>query len=180
MPFFILREVVSVATGKHPGGRPPKYSSVDEMQAAIDAYFTECEGKPLQDADGNPILYKGHPVMVGVKPPTVTGLALALGFTTRKSLMEYQGKKEFVNTIARAKARCEAYAEARLYDRGGANGAQFSLRCNFGWSDASEKDNKEQDLRIAALKEKTGQSERSLEQFESIVKATGGRFETKD
>lgn len=41
-------------------------------------------------------------------------------------------------------------------------------------------DAEEQRLRIAALKEKTGQSERSLEQFESIVKATGGRFETKD
>ena len=167
-----------MATGKHPGGRPPKYSSVDDMQAVIDAYFTECEGTPLQDADGNPVLYKGHPVMIGVKPPTVTGLALALGFTTRKSLLEYQGKKEFVNTITRAKARCEAYAEARLYDRGGTNGAQFSLRCNFGWSDATVRDKTEQDLRIAALKEKTGYGERDLSQFEDIVKANGGKFET--
>lgn len=180
MPFFILREVVSVATGKHPGGRPPKYSSVDEMQAAIDAYFTECEGKPLLDADGNPVLYKGYPVIVGAKPPTVTGLALALGFTGRQALLDYQARKQFADTITRAKSRCEAYAESRLYDKSGTTGAQFSLRCNFGWSDASERDNKEQDLRIATLKEKTGQSERSLEQFESIVKATGGRFETKD
>lgn len=167
-----------MATGKHPGGRPPKYSSVDEMQAAIDAYFTECEGKPLLDADGSPVLYKGHPVVIGAKPPTVTGLALALGFTGRKQLLDYQGRKEFCNTIARAKARCEAYAEARLYDRNGANGAQFSLRCNFGWSDASEQDRKEQDLRIAVLKEKTGQGERDLSQFEEIVKANGGKFET--
>lgn len=167
-----------MATGKHPGGRPPKYSSVEDMQAVIDAYFTECEGKPLQDADGNPVLYKGHPVMVGVKPPTVTGLALALGFTGRQALLDYQAKKQFTDTIARAKARCEAYAEARLYDRDGTNGAQFSLRCNFGWSDATEKDKTEQDLRIASLKEKTGQGERDLSQFEDIVKANGGRFET--
>lgn len=167
-----------MATGKHPGGRPPKYSSVDEIQAAIDAYFTECEGVPLQDADGNPVMYKGHPVIVGAKPPTVTGLALALGFATRKSLMEYQGKKEFVNTIMRAKSRCEAYAEERLYDKSGTTGAQFSLRCNFGWSDATDKDMTEQDLRIAALKEKTGQGARDMNLFENIVKAAGGKFET--
>lgn len=167
-----------MATGKHPGGRPPKYSSVDEMQAAIDAYFTDCEGKVLQDADGNPVLYKGHPVMVGVKPPTVTGLALALGFASRQAMLNYQGRKQFNDTITRAKSRCEAYAESRLYDKSGATGAQFSLRCNFGWSDATEKDKAEQDLRIAMLKEKTGQGERDLSQFEEIVKANGGKFET--
>lgn len=166
-----------MATGKHPGGRPPKYSSVDEMQAAIDAYFAECEGEPLQDVDGNPVLYKGHPVIVGAKPPTVTGLALALGFTGRKQLLDYQGRKEFCNTIARAKSRCEAYAESRLFDRNGTTGAQFSLRCNFGWSDATDKDKAEQDLRIAALKEKTGQGIRDVSLFENIANAAGGKFE---
>ena len=166
-----------MATGKHPGGRPPKYSSVDEMQAAIDAYFAECEGKPLQDADGNPVLYKGRPVIIGDKPPTVTGLALALGFCDRCSLLDYQGKKEFSHTIARAKARCEAYAESRLFDRNGTTGAQFSLRCNFGWSDATDKDKAEQDLRIAALKEKTGQGARDVSLFENIANAAGGKFE---
>ena len=34
-----------------------------------------------------------------------------------------------------AKAQCEAYAEERLFDRDGTNGAQFSLRCNFGWNE---------------------------------------------
>lgn len=167
-----------MATGKHPGGRPPKYSSVEDMQAVIDAYFTECEGAPLQDANGNPVLYKGHPVVIGAKPPTVTGLALALGFTGRQALLDYQARKQFTDTITRAKSRCEAYAESRLYDKSGTTGAQFSLRCNFGWSDATEKDKAEQDLRIASLKEKTGQGERDLSQFEEIVKANGGKFET--
>lgn len=43
-----------------------------------------------------------------------------------------------------------------------------------GASDAAE----EQRLRIALLKEKTGQGERDLSQFEEIVKANGGKFET--
>lgn len=121
-----------MATGKHPGGRPPKYSSVEDMQAVIDAYFTECEGAPLQDANGNPVLYKGHPVVIGAKPPTVTGLALALGFTGRQALLDYQARKQFTDTITRAKSRCEAYAESRLYDKSGTTGAQFSFQSRDG------------------------------------------------
>lgn len=115
--------------------RPLKYKTVEELQAAIDAYFTACAGTPLLDANGEQVLYKGVPVITGAHPPTVTGMALALGFTGRKQLLDYQGRKTFCNTITRAKARCEEYAEQRLYDRDGANGAQFSLRCNFGWND---------------------------------------------
>ena len=56
-------------------------------------------------------------------------------FASRQSLLDYQGKKEFLDTILRAKTRCEQYAEERLYDRDGTHGAQFSLRANFGWND---------------------------------------------
>ena len=104
------------------------------MQQAIDAYFESCKGEPYLDPDGYAVRDKyGELIMVNVHPPTVTGLALALGFTGRKQLIDYQGREEFCNTITRAKARCEEYAEGRLYDRDGANGAKFSLGCNFGW-----------------------------------------------
>lgn len=117
-----------------PAGAPRKWKSVKAMQEAIDAYFESCEGEVLEDSAGNPVRDKnGMPVLINEKPPTVTGLALALGFTGRKQLLDYQGRPEFCDTVTRAKARCEAYAEARLYDRDGANGAKFSLGCNFGW-----------------------------------------------
>ena len=124
-----------MASRKNTAGRPPRYKTVEELQAKIDAYFTECEGRPLLDEAGNQVTYKGVPVTIGAHPPTVTGLAVALGFSGRQALLNYQAKKQFVDTITRAKARCETYAEERLYDREGANGAQFSLRCNFGWND---------------------------------------------
>lgn len=115
--------------------RPLKYKTVEELQAAIDAYFEDCQGHPLVDDKGNAVTDKyGAPVIIGAHPPTVTGLALSLGFASRQALLNYQGKKAFNDTITRAKARCEEYAESRLYDRDGARGAQFSLEHNFKWS----------------------------------------------
>ena len=125
-------------------GRPPKYKTKEEIEKKIEEYFRECEGMPMLDDEGKQIVNKyGYPCYIKPpKPPTVTGLALALGFTSRLDLLRYQGKKEFCNTITRAKSRVEEYAESRLFDRDGSNGAQFSLRNNFqGWN--SEKDESE-------------------------------------
>lgn len=142
---------------KHPGGRPPKYKSKKEIEGLIEEYFKKCEGEILKDKDGNPVLNKyGSPCIVGSHPPTVTGLALALGFTTRLALINYQGKPEFMNTIMRAKSRIEQYTEERLFDRDGVNGAKFSLKNNFkGWSENPDQKPEEQedDGFLEALKE---------------------------
>lgn len=121
-------------------GRPPKYKNKEEIQEKIDAYFESCEGKILKGEDDKPVLDKyDQPIVVGSKPPTVTGLALALGFTSRQALLNYEAKKEFLDTITRAKSRVEQYAEERLFDRDGANGAKFSLANNFkGWNEKTE------------------------------------------
>ena len=100
----------------------------------------------------------GNPVYINQRPPTVTGLALALGFTTRLSLLNYQGKAEFMNTITRAKSMVEEYTEQRLFDRDGSSGAQFSLRNNFkGWNDklSSDLDVEEQKARIEKIRAET-------------------------
>lgn len=119
------------------GGRPPKYKSKEEIQEKIDAYFTECKGTVMLDKDGRPITDKyGNVIYVGKRPVTITGLALALGFTSRQALLNYQAKKEFVDTVTRAKAVVEMYTEERLFDKDGANGAKFSLANNFsGWKE---------------------------------------------
>lgn len=123
-------------------GAPPKYKSVKEMQKAIDKYFEDCKGEVLTDADGNVMYDKyGCPIVVGSRPLTVTGLALALGFASRQALLNYQAKEEFNDTITRAKTRIEQYAEERLFDKDGANGAKFSLANNFsGWAEKQQID----------------------------------------
>ncbi len=123
-----------------------RYQTAEEMSAAINAYFADCEGHALTDADGNVITDKhGQPVIVGAHPPTVTGLALALGFKTRQSLLNYQARSgAFNDIITVAKSRCEEYAERRLYDRDGVNGAKFSLMNNFkGWREKAADESSE-------------------------------------
>lgn len=101
----------------NPVGRPVKFNSVEEMQAQIDAYFTECDEKE--------------------KPYTITGLALALD-TTRKTLIHYEDKDEYFHTVKKAKTRVENFAEERLFS-GAAAGPIFALK-NFDWTDKVESD----------------------------------------
>lgn len=121
-------------------GRPPIYKSVEEMQEKIDAYFESCKGTVLKDDEGNPLFDKyGCAIIAGARPLTITGLALALGFNSRQTLLNYQGKEEFMDTIMRAKSQVEQYAEERLFDKDGVNGAKFSLANNFeGWREKQQ------------------------------------------
>lgn len=135
--------------------RPAKFKTAEEMQAKIDEYFnslfrpvlvwdkTEKENVVLTNPE------TGEPYMEQYKPATITGLALALDMNSRTTLINYAAKnKEFLNTITRAKLRVEEYAETRLYDRDGTRGAEFSLKCNFGWRDMPPPDEN-----VAAIKD---------------------------
>lgn len=126
---------------KTPGsGRKPKFRSAEELEKKIEDYFEGREGKVAIDPkSGEPLRDKwGEVIIDGEKPPTMTGLARALGFSSRKGLARYQGKKEFEMLIRDARMRVEEYSESRLYDRDGVNGAKFNLEVNFGWGKDEE------------------------------------------
>lgn len=95
-------------------GRPLKYKTSKELETGIQSYFDE----------------------LGQKHPTITGLALHLGFTSRQAIMNYQERPEFVDAIKRAKLTIEAHYEQQLFAKTPA-GAIFALK-NFGWSDKHE------------------------------------------
>ena len=98
-------------TGR-PVGRPPKFTSKEQIQELGEAYLRECMGKPFIMDDGSVLRDKyGEVILLGRHPPTVTGLARALGFTSRQSLLEYQAKAEFADTVTRLKMQIEEYAE---------------------------------------------------------------------
>ena len=99
------------------GGRPPKYSTVEEMQVLIDAYFEKQANES--------------------RPLTVTGLAMALDMD-RVQLIEYAAKDQFANTIKAAKRIVQEFSEETLYTARNPVGAIFNLKNNWGWKDKQE------------------------------------------
>lgn len=100
-------------------GRPNKFKSVEEMEQAIEEYFNYC------DENG--------------KPYTISGLAYALD-TNRQTLLDYQEKDEFSDTIKRAKAKIERFVEERLFVGSNTAGVIFNLKNNYNWKDKQEID----------------------------------------
>jgi hypothetical protein len=132
--------------GLKPIGRPPKYKTVAELQALIDEYFESC-WEPKMDMFGN-VIYKKDKrgrktddiVMVQRVPYTITGLAYSIDMT-RETLLRYQENNKFSDTIKRAKAKCQMYAEESLFVGKNPTGAIFNLKNNYqDWKDKQEID----------------------------------------
>ncbi len=112
-----------------------KFKTVREIKKKIEEYFLSCWTKKL-NMFGNPIKDKetGKQVMVQFKPYTITGLAVYLD-TTRDTLLDYEDRDKFSDTIKKAKEKCHQYAEEQLFMGRNATGAIFNLKNNYGWSD---------------------------------------------
>jgi hypothetical protein len=69
-------------------------------------------------------------------PITITGVALALGFSSVVTLYEYQKRPEFKRSVKRARTLVENAYEKRLHAHN-PTGAIFALK-NMGWSDRQD------------------------------------------
>lgn len=120
-------------------GRPPKYSTREELEKAIQEYMNGCQIEFLEDPlTGEYMLDKGQPIIKSMNKPTITGLALALGFESRQSMYDYEKKEAFSYTIKRARLEIENSYEQDIRNPDlTPTGAIFALK-NFGWSDKQE------------------------------------------
>ena len=102
-------------------GAPPKYDNPEQLQAQVDEYFE----------------------WVGTvnERPTITGLALYLGFESRQSIYDYEKKKGFAYILKRARLAIENYYEGKLMGQQ-VTGAIFALK-NMGWTDRLQVDQTE-------------------------------------
>ena len=107
-------------------GPPRKFADPEQMAEAIDKYFADC----VRMVE-NP--HTGETEFFWIDPPTVPGLALALGMTT-KTLIEYSKLDEFEALITEAKLRIEEYTAKALHANPKATGLIFILK-NMGWQD---------------------------------------------
>lgn len=122
-------------------GRPPAFSSPEELQAKIDEYFEKETGWMVV---GTKNVYRdGDEVEIEEKryrPATLSGLAYALG-VCRDLIWRYSKDDAFKDVLARAKTRCE-----RDLEEGALNGelnpqfAKHVTQNGFGWKDKTEVD----------------------------------------
>jgi hypothetical protein len=116
-------------------GRPPKFNNSEEMQQIIDAYFDKCKPDYEKDNEGKILVTtKGIPI-IKLNPPTITGLALALGFVSRQSMYDYEKNEEFTYTIKNARLRCENWVENNLLSGNIAPASGIFALKNYGWRD---------------------------------------------
>ena len=104
-----------MADKKRPAHRPPFWDDPDAFYAQGLEWLEQRE--------------KGDPV-------TMSGLAFALGFTSRQSLWDYGRKPEFAYVVKRLKLLVEAAYEERMHGNN-PTGAIFVLK-NMGWSDRQD------------------------------------------
>lgn len=104
-----------MAEGKNVGGRPLKFKTLQDLETKADVYFAKT---PQEEW-------------------TVTGLALALD-TTRETLMDYENKDGYTDTIKKYKLMVQYAYEIDLRKKG-RSGDIFALK-NFGWRDQQHTD----------------------------------------
>jgi hypothetical protein len=88
-------------------GRPPKYTSAEEMEAVITEYFEQSKNNS------------------GKYQPTIEGLTLHLGFGTRQSLHDYAKKEDFIDVLNRAKMFIKS-----CYEKTSKRNRPFSINLN--------------------------------------------------
>ncbi len=127
--------------------RPRKFNKVGEMEKAIKGYFKKQERRD--------------------KPYTIQGLCLALGFNSRKSLLNYEGYTddsdiEFLHTIKEARLKVEENkVEGLISGEYSASGVIFDLKNNHDHKDKQvienvkpeEMDDEELDDKIQRFKD---------------------------
>ena len=93
-----------------------KYVDHEQFDEAVDQYIADCK--------------------VDEKKPTITGLVLALGFSSRGSLMRYEQNPEFRDSVRRARLLIENSYEEDLRQRGMSPvGSIFALKNLGDWKD---------------------------------------------
>lgn len=120
------------ALGLTTNGQPPMYDEPEKLQEIIVDYF-----ESLKDEETNTFKER----------PTITGMALYLGFCSRQSMYEYKEKKDFSYIIKRATMVIESTYERMLTEKN-ATGCIFALK-NMGWKD--ERDIKSESIIKATI-----------------------------
>jgi len=117
------------------------FFTAGELSARIDAYFTYVEGEfhveKKQGKEQDDEAGEAKKIMEREpEPPTLSGLALFLGFNSRQAFDDYEENGKFAAILKRGRLRIEAIYEKKLHQQS-PTGAIFALK-SMGWNDKTE------------------------------------------
>jgi len=118
---------------KDKGGRPPNFSTVEELRNMAIEYFELFNEETTKEQR------KARGIQVYENRPTITGITLFLGFQDRRSFYDYEKVEGFSHAIKTIRTQIENLYENMLGTRAGTVGAIFALK-NMSWSDKQEID----------------------------------------
>ena len=144
-------------------GAPAFYSNLKSLQDKVKEYFTWIQGEfkevKIPNEEGG--YFNDKICLREPEPPTITGLALFLGFESRQSVYDYEKNGLFSYTIKEARLRVENGYEKALLSRN-STGAIFALK-NFGWSDKQEVTNTNVNMNVEVTKEEAKEISKALD-----------------
>jgi hypothetical protein len=100
---------------KHAGGRPPIWSSPEQLQNQINLYYEDCKSRNA--------------------PLTIAGLAVGMN-VDRQTVYNYAKKDEFFDIVKKAREYVLASWEEVAITRG--NAGTIFLMKNYGYTDRQE------------------------------------------
>ena len=141
------------------------FTDPEELEQRIEDYFqSRTRKRKIYPRDGEPY-EEDYQV-----PPTMAGLALALG-CTRVTLMHYGRGDEprdaaFIPIIARAKMRIAEFAEEALYVREASNGAKFALEVNHGYGREDREGGTGDGFHVAVIPPAAGEASKAIPKWQ--------------
>ena len=125
------------------GGRPAMYDCPVELEEKIEDYFNWCQGdkeeregeRVIKNKDGSKVTetYTYDFWLREPESPSITGLAIHLGFESRQSMYDYLKKPEFTYIIKKGLLKVENTYEKGLWTNS-PSGVIFALK-NMNWTD---------------------------------------------
>lgn len=114
-------------------GRPPRFETAEELEQMVLEYFDNCPDKvKINSYEG------GHKELLEISRPSMSGLALFLGFADRRSLYDYEKHDKYSHSIKIARSLIERFYE--VCTQAGAIDKTFGIFAmkQFGWTDKQE------------------------------------------
>lgn len=114
------------------------FSSVRELDQLITQFFQETDASQPEASEtaGQPKT-ASKAVSRELDSPTITGLALHLGFNSLQEFEEREANGKYASILKRARLRIEAAYEKKLHFHS-SSGAVFALK-SMGWGETADK-----------------------------------------